>query len=173
MPLTVRVPSVGCSNAAMARRKVVLPQPDGPMKDTKSPRRIVSDTSFSACTGPSPVWNVSPSPRASMMGIEGSRMAMAIARTLDAIPDPTTAGTGQAMPNRQSNRGRSQRDRWIKRWMNKGYGHQSDQNPCTDCNPPWRCRKLPRQPAQRQPDRQCHTCDDQQDQNSAQGFHDS
>lgn len=55
--------------------------------------------------------------------------------------------------------------------MNEGYGHQSDQNPGTDCNPPWRCRKLPRQPAQRQPDRQGHTCDDQQDQNSAQGFH--
>jgi hypothetical protein len=37
MPLTVIVPPVGCSSAATTRRKVVLPQPDGPMKLTKSP----------------------------------------------------------------------------------------------------------------------------------------
>ncbi len=37
MPLTVIVPEVGFSRSAMTRRNVVLPQPEGPMKETKSP----------------------------------------------------------------------------------------------------------------------------------------
>ena len=42
-------------------QEVVLPQPDGPMKETNSPLRIVRSTSDSALTGPSLVWKVSPS----------------------------------------------------------------------------------------------------------------
>jgi hypothetical protein len=37
MPLTQIDPSVGFSRSAMTRRNVVLPQPDGPMKETNSP----------------------------------------------------------------------------------------------------------------------------------------
>jgi hypothetical protein len=68
MPLTVIVPAVGCSRSAMTRRKVVLPQPDGPMNETNSPLPIVRSTLDSACTGPSLVWNVSPKPFASTTG---------------------------------------------------------------------------------------------------------
>src|SRR6056297_3568508 len=58
-PLTVMVPPVGCSRSAMQRKKVVLPQPDGPMKLTKSPFSMFRLTPFSACTGPSFVSKVS------------------------------------------------------------------------------------------------------------------
>ena len=61
MPLTKIAPAVGFSRSAMTRRNVVLPQPDGPMKDTNSPLRMVRSTSDSALTGPSLVWKVSPS----------------------------------------------------------------------------------------------------------------
>ena len=48
MPLTEIVPEVGFSRSAMTRRKVVLPQPDGPMKETNSPLPMVRSTSDSA-----------------------------------------------------------------------------------------------------------------------------
>ena len=38
MPLTRIVPPVGCSRSAMTRSSVVLPQPDGPISETNSPR---------------------------------------------------------------------------------------------------------------------------------------
>ena len=41
MPLTVMVPPVGRSRSAMTRSNVVLPQPDGPMNETNSPRSTV------------------------------------------------------------------------------------------------------------------------------------
>jgi hypothetical protein len=41
MPLTVISPALACSRSAMTLSKVVLPQPDGPMKDTKSPSSTV------------------------------------------------------------------------------------------------------------------------------------
>jgi hypothetical protein len=44
----VIVPAVGCSRSAMTRRNVVLPQPDGPMKETNSPLPIVRSTLDSA-----------------------------------------------------------------------------------------------------------------------------
>ncbi len=34
------VPDVACSRSATTRISVVLPQPDGPMKETNSPRAI-------------------------------------------------------------------------------------------------------------------------------------
>jgi hypothetical protein len=52
------VPPVGLSRSAITRRKVVLPQPDGPMKETNSPLWMSRLTSDSACTGPSLVWKV-------------------------------------------------------------------------------------------------------------------
>ena len=45
----------------MTRRNVVLPQPDGPMKETNSPLSIVIYNLYRASTGPSPVWKVRPS----------------------------------------------------------------------------------------------------------------
>ena len=54
--MTVKVPEVGVSKAAIARRKVVFPHPLGPMKLTNSPAPMVRFTSFNACTGPSAVW---------------------------------------------------------------------------------------------------------------------
>ena len=55
MPLTRMAPLVGFSRSATARSSVVLPQPDGPMNETNSPRAIVRVTPLSACTGPSRV----------------------------------------------------------------------------------------------------------------------
>ena len=46
-----QLPPVGSSSAAMQRRKVVLPQPDGPMKLTKSPFSTSRLTSCRAWTG--------------------------------------------------------------------------------------------------------------------------
>ena len=40
MPLTVSDPPVGSASAATQRRKVGLPQPEGPMKLTNSPAPI-------------------------------------------------------------------------------------------------------------------------------------
>src|SRR5690348_4673121 len=64
MPLTLIVPEVGFSKSAMTRRNVVLPQPDGPMKETNSPLATSRLISASALTGPSLVSKVRLSRRA-------------------------------------------------------------------------------------------------------------
>ncbi|CRZ52762.1 Uncharacterised protein [Vibrio cholerae] len=46
------VPEVGRSNPAMARNKVVLPQPEGPRKQTNSPFSIDKLISFNAVNEP-------------------------------------------------------------------------------------------------------------------------
>src|SRR5262245_43234817 len=66
MPFTVMVPALDCSRSAMTLRSVVLPQPEGPMSETKSPSFTVRLTSESAKTGPSAVAKVRLSPRASI-----------------------------------------------------------------------------------------------------------
>ena len=45
-------PSLWMSSPAMARSKVVLPQPEGPRKQTNSPSAMSSDTSRSAEKSP-------------------------------------------------------------------------------------------------------------------------
>ena len=45
-------PSVGCSNPAISRREVVLPQPDGPRKEWNEPRGMAKDTASTAATSP-------------------------------------------------------------------------------------------------------------------------
>jgi hypothetical protein len=45
-------PEVWMSSPAMARSKVVLPQPEGPRKQTNSPGKISSETSLSAVKAP-------------------------------------------------------------------------------------------------------------------------
>src|SRR5207248_2054936 len=50
-PLTVISPSLCWARSAMTRSRVVLPQPDGPMKETNSPWRTVRSMSASANTG--------------------------------------------------------------------------------------------------------------------------
>src|ERR1700737_1823334 len=59
MPLTSSVPLDGCWRSAITRNIVVLPQPDGPIKETNSPSAICRLTSESASTRPSAVSNVS------------------------------------------------------------------------------------------------------------------
>src|SRR3954465_1452093 len=51
-PSTVIRPAVGCSNPAIIRSVVVLPQPDGPRKDTNSPRSAARLKSSTAVTPP-------------------------------------------------------------------------------------------------------------------------
>src|SRR5580693_9730595 len=67
----------------MTRSSVVLPQPDGPMKETKSPSAISRSTFDSASTSPSAVWKVSEMPWAltasaaglvTWVGSSGARM---------------------------------------------------------------------------------------------------
>src|SRR5690606_38704455 len=60
MPLMVISPAVFFSRSAMTRRNVVLPQPEGPMKETKSPFSTERLTPVSAVNGPSAVWKVRP-----------------------------------------------------------------------------------------------------------------
>src|SRR5262249_58261 len=64
-PLTSTLPALGRSRSAMTRNSVVLPQPDGPMKETNSPAAIARSTLLSASTLPSAVSKVSDTPRAS------------------------------------------------------------------------------------------------------------
>src|SRR5438034_1957150 len=52
LPSTVIVPPVGRSKPAIIRRVVVLPQPDGPRKDTNSPRATSRLKSSTAATPP-------------------------------------------------------------------------------------------------------------------------
>src|SRR6266567_8480636 len=59
MPLTRSVPDDGCWRSATTRNIVVLPQPDGPIKETNSPSAICRLTLDSASTRPSAVSNVS------------------------------------------------------------------------------------------------------------------
>jgi hypothetical protein len=44
MPFNNSVPAVGVSNPAIMRSKVVLPQPDGPRKQTNCPAGTCNDT---------------------------------------------------------------------------------------------------------------------------------
>ncbi len=62
-----------------------MPQPEGPMKLTKSPEFTVRFTSESAVTGPSAVWKVRSSPRASMTGAATPALTPP-ARAPDAMP---------------------------------------------------------------------------------------
>ena len=56
----------------MTRSSVVLPQPEGPMKETNSPASIARSTSDSACTGPSAVSNTRDRPWISTTRAAGS-----------------------------------------------------------------------------------------------------
>ena len=55
-PLTSTVPSLICSKSAITRNSVVLPQPDGPIKDTNSPSPMRRSILLRALTGVSAVW---------------------------------------------------------------------------------------------------------------------
>src|ERR1700761_6174577 len=59
MPLTSSEPELGCCRSAITRSIVVLPQPEGPMKDTNSPSATARSTCDSASTRPSAVSKVS------------------------------------------------------------------------------------------------------------------
>ena len=67
---------VGCSRSAMTRSSVVLPQPDGPMRETKSPSRDLQ-VDVRRALGPRrrAVWKVSDTPRASTVNGPGAAAA--------------------------------------------------------------------------------------------------
>ena len=75
MPSTRMSPSVGVSRSATARKSVVLPQPEGPMKETNSPRATFRLTWLSASTGPS---RVSKRSDTSLTSIAGSSPALGL-----------------------------------------------------------------------------------------------
>ena len=62
MPSSRYVPEVGLSRQPRMFISVDLPDPDGPMMATNSPRSISSEMPFSACTGTSPSCSPSPDP---------------------------------------------------------------------------------------------------------------
>ncbi len=45
-------PAVGSTKPAISRSVVVLPQPDGPSRQTSAPCSIVNDTSSTTASGP-------------------------------------------------------------------------------------------------------------------------
>src|SRR5258708_1116692 len=59
-------PALGASRSAITPNSGVFPQPDGPIKATNSPRRMVRLILSSATTGVSAGWNVIESPWISM-----------------------------------------------------------------------------------------------------------
>src|SRR3954453_16101846 len=64
-------PEVARSRSAMTRRRVVLPQPEGPIRDTNWPARTVRSTSESAWTGVPPASDRTDSDLASITGLAG------------------------------------------------------------------------------------------------------
>src|SRR5436190_1984574 len=50
LPATVTAPAIGCSIPPMMLSSVLLPQPEGPSRQTNSPLRMSTETSSSACT---------------------------------------------------------------------------------------------------------------------------
>src|SRR5689334_5166480 len=76
-PSIITSPDVGSSNPARMRKRVVLPQPEGPSSEKNSPRRMPKDTSSTALTEPKAL----ETPWMEMMlslcaiGLESSRLA--------------------------------------------------------------------------------------------------
>ncbi|MNL67887.1 hypothetical protein D3C87_1925310 [compost metagenome] len=56
LPLIEIEPPVGVSKPAIMRSTVVLPQPDGPRKETNSPLLIVMLKPWTTVTGPNDFW---------------------------------------------------------------------------------------------------------------------
>src|SRR5208282_6369940 len=92
MPLTRIAPLVGLSRSATARKSVVLPQPDGPMNETNSPRATLRLTPLSACTGPSRVSKRSDRSSMSMtLNVEATATCLASGSSISAR-DPLGGG---------------------------------------------------------------------------------
>ena len=51
-PLSITVPAVGCSNPAIMRSTVVLPEPDGPSMEKNSPSAMSRSTPATASIEP-------------------------------------------------------------------------------------------------------------------------
>ena len=112
MPLTRSVPAVGCCRSAITRSIVVLPQPEGPMKETNSPSAICRPTFDSASTLPSAVSNVSETLRTS------DRQALRLA-----ILDRTVATAGSSCSHAVHPTARTavrlQRNRALTVWLQR------------------------------------------------------
>src|SRR5579859_3280800 len=73
-------PAVGCSRPAIIRRRVVLPEPDGPRKTRNSPSRV---TRFTLLTAPSsPCLNTLVRSRVSTTAIKSSWLFPSVPNTL-------------------------------------------------------------------------------------------
>src|SRR5437588_7089568 len=93
MPLTSSVPFEGCCKSAITRNIVVLPQPDGPMKETNSPSAICRLTLESASTRPSAVSKVREMFCASTTSLRGEGLgAIANAESTVAGDDGSSSG---------------------------------------------------------------------------------
>src|SRR6185437_3698443 len=87
-------PPVARSRSAMTRSSVVLPQPDGPISDTKSPLLTVRLMSLSAVTGVSAVWNTRLRPAISTAGwrAAGETSAPLRSRSLSILATASSPG---------------------------------------------------------------------------------
>src|ERR1700722_4272380 len=102
MPLTRSVPAVGCCRSAITRSIVVLPQPEGPMKETNSPSAICRLTSDNASTLPSAVSNVSETLRTSPPSRCGEAVNCAFASAVLLIPTGSLEATNDSRTSRSS-----------------------------------------------------------------------
>src|SRR5580698_4179246 len=101
MPLTDNEPEVGCCKSAITRSIVVLPQPDGPMKETNSPLAICKLTFDSASTLPSAVSNVSETLLTSTARRCGIDFDSALASVGLFMLDGSIGATNACRPSRQ------------------------------------------------------------------------
>src|SRR6185437_3550582 len=87
-------PPVARLRSAMTRSSVVLPQPDGPISETKSPLLTVRLMSLSAVTGVSAVWNTRFNPTTSTAGwrAAGDTSAPLRSRSLSILATASSPG---------------------------------------------------------------------------------
>src|SRR3990170_4750306 len=83
-------PSVGCSNPAIRRREVVLPEPEGPSIEKNSPSRTSRSTPSTAVTSPKRLTTLS---RRTATGGPASARAASTVVSDCANPDPLTVWT--------------------------------------------------------------------------------
>src|SRR5690554_4369139 len=85
------LPSVGSIRSAMSRMRVVLPQPEGPMRLTNWPSRMVRLASCSATASALPTTKRLPTPLTSMIGEGAVIQLTAHGRGLRCAPEQPAA----------------------------------------------------------------------------------
>src|SRR5690606_26525890 len=90
------VPVVGSIRSAMRRISVVLPQPDGPISETKSPWRTSRSASWSATCSPFPTVKTLLTPRTEMTTGRPSSPPLALASATERLAPEELAPAGVA-----------------------------------------------------------------------------